>query len=83
VHTRDEALKALAEIGPAEQARGISYVYLGRRGKEYPTQEEYFTAAPASIRTKARYGIAWFDKRWQECEKPAMKQVLLEELDAA
>jgi hypothetical protein len=34
------------------------------RGAGYPAREEFFTAAPAVVEAKARYGMPWFDAKW-------------------
>jgi hypothetical protein len=43
---------------------GIRYLYQERRGTSFPTREHYYTVAPACVKTKARYGIEWFDSLW-------------------
>lgn len=51
---------------PIEEHRGIPYVYLERRGAEYPAREEYYSIAPAVVPTKARNGIPRFDAKWAQ-----------------
>ena len=48
-----------------EQKRGISYLYQQRVGSMYPTREEYFVAGPAGVGMKARFGLEWFEERWE------------------
>ena len=43
----------------------IAYAWRERRSEtEFPTREELYTVAPATVQTKARYGLDWFDRRW-------------------
>jgi len=35
-----------------------------RLANTYPTGEEFYVVAPASVAARARYGIPWFDQRW-------------------
>jgi hypothetical protein len=61
------ALNALsARSGVAvEELRGILYVWRERRSEtDFPTREEFLTVAPATVETKARYGLDWFEVRW-------------------
>jgi hypothetical protein len=44
--------------------RGITYLYRERCGITFPTREEFLVAAPAVVETKARYGLDWFDNKW-------------------
>jgi hypothetical protein len=44
--------------------RGITYLYRERCGATFPTREEFLVAAPAVVETKARYGLDWFDNKW-------------------
>ncbi len=58
-------LRALA--GPTDEMveqRGIQYVYRSRCQTTYPTREEFFVAAPAVVKPKARYGMEWFERQW-------------------
>ena len=48
-----------------EHKRGISYLYQQRVGSMYPTREEYFVAGPAGVGMKARFGLEWFEERWE------------------
>lgn len=43
---------------------GIEYLVNVERGEEYPTGEEFLVMAPYFIETKARYGVPWFDAKW-------------------
>jgi hypothetical protein len=58
--------------GISEGLRDIPYVYVQRRTETYPAREEFFTAAPAIVNTKARYGTTKFDAKRQtamfECD---------------
>lgn len=47
-----------------EVQRNIPYLYRERKGDIYPAREEFFTIAPAFVKTKARYGIDRFDDQW-------------------
>lgn len=61
------ALVRVAEnMGLEPEAQGqINYVYVQRRAEAtYPTREDYYTAAPAVVETKARYGLPWFEEQW-------------------
>jgi hypothetical protein len=53
-------------MGLEPEAQGqINYVYVQRRAEAtYPTREDYYTAAPAVVETKARYGLPWFEEQW-------------------
>jgi hypothetical protein len=45
--------------------RGIAYAYRMERTEDvYPSREEYFVAAPATVEDKSRYGYEWFEARW-------------------
>jgi hypothetical protein len=45
----------------------ISYGYAREREMgRYPTVEEFFVVAPATVESKTRYGFAWFETRWKE-----------------
>lgn len=44
---------------------GLRYVYRERKRSTYPAREEFYTVAPAHVETKAKYGIPWFDQRWE------------------
>ena len=35
-----------------------------RSETEYPTREELFSIAPATVQSKAHYGLEWFESRW-------------------
>lgn len=64
------AIDRLAQLATAEQSElvhigEIPYVWRERRTEEaYPCREEFLTAAPATVDTKARYGLPWFEERW-------------------
>ena len=52
---------------PFEELRGIPYVWRQRRSEaEFPTREEFWTIAPATVESKARGGLAWFDAKWSD-----------------
>jgi len=57
---------AAAELLDIEEHHGIRYAYRLRRGDIYPTREEFFVAAPATVNAKAAHGHAWFDARWNQ-----------------
>lgn len=45
----------------------ISYGYARERETDrYPTVEEFFVVAPATVESKTRYGFEWFEARWKE-----------------
>lgn len=44
--------------------RGITYLYREHCAGTFPTREEFLVAAPAVVETKARYGLDWFDNKW-------------------
>jgi hypothetical protein len=48
------------------EQRGIVYAYRQRCGATFPTREEFLVAAPAVVETKARYGLDWFERQWDE-----------------
>jgi hypothetical protein len=63
----ETALTRLAErMGLQPETKGfITYVYVQRRVEgTYPTREEYFTAGPALVPTKTRYGLPHFNEQW-------------------
>ena len=68
--TREQALAALLAhkaFGEFEEIRHIPYIWIQRRAEStYPTREELFSIAPATVETKARYGVPWFDARWNQ-----------------
>jgi hypothetical protein len=53
-------------MGLQPETKGfITYVYVQRRVEgTYPTREEYFTAGPALVPTKTRYGLPHFNEQW-------------------
>jgi hypothetical protein len=66
---RDHALDALLDrnqLGEYEEIRQIPYIWIQRRGNTYPTREELLSIAPATVETKARYGVPWFDAKWNQ-----------------
>ncbi len=64
--TAHERLMALsAPTHEAVEARGITYLYARRCGPTYPTREEFLVALPAFVATKARYGLEWFEEKWE------------------
>lgn len=66
---RTEAMNALHRMVTAEDEvdvqRHITYVYRRRRASTFPTREEFLVAAPGVVETKARYGLEWFEERWE------------------
>ena len=46
--------------------RGITYLYREHCAGTSPTREEFLVVAPAVVETKARYGLDWFDNKWDE-----------------
>jgi hypothetical protein len=43
----------------------MRHVWIERRSETLlPTRDEFYTVAPATVKTKARYGIARFDAQW-------------------
>jgi len=45
----------------------ISYGYAREREmNRYPTVEEFFVVAPATVESKTRYSFEWFEARWKE-----------------
>jgi len=61
------ALMANKEKGEFEELRGISYIWIQRRPQDvFPAREELLAIAPATVQTKARYGVPWFDARWNQ-----------------
>jgi len=69
-NTNRSAIERLAQLAEAEQRNvdcvgQIPYVWRERRTEDkYPCREEFLTAAPATVDTKARYGLPWFEERW-------------------
>jgi hypothetical protein len=59
-------LHELAESHSVEpyRAHDLWYAHLRRRESTYPTTEEFLVAAPATVDTKARYGVEHFDEKW-------------------
>jgi hypothetical protein len=46
---------------------GISYGYVREREIDlYPTVEEFYVVAPATVESKTRYGFDWFEAKWRE-----------------
>jgi hypothetical protein len=44
--------------------RGITYIYRQRCASTFPAREEFLVALPAVVETKARYGLDWFERKW-------------------
>ena len=67
---RDAAVGALqrlaARLGSElEQVGNRAYAWRERRSEtEYPTREELFSIAPATVQTKAHFGLDRFENRW-------------------
>lgn len=60
------ALHRLAADGDEVHVqRHITYVYRRRRASTFPTREEFLVAAPGVVETKVRYGLEWFEQRWE------------------
>jgi hypothetical protein len=71
--TREDAEGELDRLAASQSAeieviRNIRYAYITRRGSVYPTREEFFTAAPNYVQTKARYGIERFNEQWDAAQ---------------
>lgn len=49
-----------------ESQHGIKYAYVRRRGDQYPSVEEYYVASIGTIAAKTRYGMDWFEDRWEQ-----------------
>lgn len=47
------------------ESRGITYLYARRCGATYPSREDFLVALPAFVATKARYGLEWFEEKWE------------------
>jgi hypothetical protein len=37
-----------------------------RTGTTYPAREDFYVVAPAVVQTKARYGLDWFNGKWNQ-----------------
>jgi hypothetical protein len=67
---RDAALGALRRLAGQlgcdfEEVGNRAYAWRERRSEtEYPTREELFSIAPATVQSKTHYGLAWFESRW-------------------
>jgi hypothetical protein len=67
---RDAALDALRRLAGKlgcdfEQVGNRGYAWRERRSEtEYPTHEELFSIAPATVPSKVRNGLDWFESRW-------------------
>lgn len=59
------AHKAVTMGATLEERRGVSYLYVRRVETVYPTREEFFVAGPAVVDEKTRYGLDWFEERWE------------------
>jgi hypothetical protein len=46
------------------EEEGIAYLYRERCADTFPTREEFLVALPAVVVSKARYGLDWFEERW-------------------
>jgi hypothetical protein len=44
----------------------LCYANVSQCGQTYPTNEEYYVAAPALVETKARNGVDSFDESWSD-----------------
>jgi len=60
-----ERLLSLRVGHEVAEARGITYLYARRCGSTYPAREEFLVALPAFVATKARYGLEWFEEKWE------------------
>jgi hypothetical protein len=78
----DAALGALRRLAGKfgcefEQVGNRAYAWRERRSEtEYPTREELFSIAPATVQSKARYGPDWFESRWAGGMQMALFQAL-------
>jgi hypothetical protein len=67
---RDAAFDALRRLAgklgcDVEEAGPRAYAWRERRSEtEYPTREELFSIAPATVPSKTHYGLEWFESRW-------------------
>lgn len=43
-----------------------------RQDGTFPTREEFYVRAPASVASRARYGISWFDDKWQALDQQSL-----------
>lgn len=62
-----DALRRLAgKLGcDFEEVENRAYAWRERRSEtEYPTREELFSIAPATVQSKTHYGLEWFESRW-------------------
>lgn len=51
----------------AREEHRITYAYAREREvHKYPTCEEFYVAAPATVESKTRYGFEWFETRWAQ-----------------
>jgi hypothetical protein len=71
---REAALEALERLAHKwrcdfEITDRHAYAWRERRSEtQFPTREELFSIAPASVQTKARYGLEWFEQRWSNLQ---------------
>lgn len=66
-----QAMTALLETATDEslevvEQHGIRYAYRERKGDTLPAREEFYVAAPATVKSKAAHGIPWFNARWNQ-----------------
>lgn len=66
--TRAEMLAHFTDVASnltVQIAHGISYGYaLEREPNQYPSVEEFYVVAPATVEPKTRHGFKWFEERW-------------------
>jgi hypothetical protein len=79
---RARALERLRELAhlthEITEQRGITYAYRQRCGTVYPTREEFLVAAPAAVKTKARYGIEWLERQWDAPQRSLFEDDAIE-----
>jgi len=43
-----------------------------RDPENFPAREEFYVRAPATVASRARYGISWFDEKWKALDQAAL-----------
>ena len=67
---REAALDALRRLAGKvgcdfKEVGNRAYAWRERRSEtEYPTREELFSIAPATVPSKTHFGFEWFESRW-------------------
>lgn len=39
---------------------------------KFPTREDFYVRAPATVASRARYGIPWFEAKWTEATQAGL-----------